>query len=174
MNTLQVFSLTTLLSISLASNAQSMYRCGNTFSQQPCGSDAKEMPLPKERGCEFEENKYTSKCIEERYKKLSANSSVTEKALPLPSDEPATAETLEFARKTCEGRITMQLKDPDSAKFEQPLRLGFRRTSGGQILRDYAVYVNAKNSYGGYTGKKRWTCSFDQLERTVQWVGPHE
>lgn len=71
----------------------------------------------------------------------------------------------------CETAITGQLKDPDSAKFEAPIRMGLRRTPDGLILRDYAVYVNAKNGFGGYTGMRRWTCSLNASESKVLWSG---
>lgn len=126
-------------------SAQTMYRCGNTFSQQPCGQDAKEVAIqgvPQPR-----------------------------KVPPMPVDEPASPETLAAARTMCEAAITGQLKDPASAKFDAPIRMGLRRTPDGVILRDYTVYVNAKNSFGGYTGAKRWTCSLNAAETSVLWSG---
>ena len=45
-----------------------------------------------------------------------------------------------------------QLKDPESAKFDKIWAL-----SGSNGARTVCGYVNAKNSYGGYTGKKMFT-----------------
>jgi len=134
-----------LCSLAALSSAQTMYRCGNTFSQQPCGQDAKEVAIqgvPQPR-----------------------------RLPPMPVDEPASPEVVAAARSMCETAITGQLKDPDSARFEAPIRLGLRRTPDGIILRDYMIYVNAKNSYGGYTGSKRWTCSLNAKETAVLWSG---
>jgi hypothetical protein len=36
-----------LLTLCAAAGAQTMYRCGNTFSQTPCGNDAKASPAPR-------------------------------------------------------------------------------------------------------------------------------
>lgn len=35
--------MATLLALPLAAGAQSVYKCGNTFSQTPCGSDARQI-----------------------------------------------------------------------------------------------------------------------------------
>lgn len=129
-----------------SANGQTMYRCGSTFTQQPCADNAQAINapgVPKPRKME-----------------------------PIPIDSPASLEMLEAARKKCEIAILVQLKDPDSAKFSTPERGGFRRSADRRVLRDYLVAVNAKNSYGGYTGAKLWTCSLDADETRVLWSGP--
>lgn len=130
----------------VSASAQVMYRCGNTFSQQPCGVEAKELPNPGVA----------------QPRKMEA----------MPPDIPASAEMIEAARKMCESSIAAQLKDPDSAKFGSPLRGELRRTAAGNVLRDYYFSVNARNSFGGYTGVKSWTCSLDPAESSVRWSGP--
>lgn len=57
-------------------------------------------------------------------------------ALALASAQPATEKAVIIAVKT-------QLKDPDSAKFR-----GVKEYSPGY----WCGWVNAKNSYGGYSG----------------------
>lgn len=51
---------------------------------------------------------------------------------------------IEAVKKGVRGR----LKDPDSAKFDQPFQ-AVANASGGITV---CGYVNGKNSYGGYTG----------------------
>lgn len=54
--------------------------------------------------------------------------------------------------KACQDTITDHLKDPDSAKFSDwsMHQNGLSWTGGG--------LVNAKNSFGGYTGSSYYTC----------------
>jgi hypothetical protein len=53
-------------------------------------------------------------------------------------------------RKQIDARLVQRLKDPDSRKVE------FGTTAGGLACGT----VNAKNSYGGYTGKQIFTAVF--------------
>jgi hypothetical protein len=60
-------------------------------------------------------------------------------------------------KQVIERYMTHVLKDPESARYEylnMPMR-GWRRTSGGSKF-GYVVCVNvnARNSYGGYTGSQ--------------------
>jgi len=60
-------------------------------------------------------------------------------------------------KKTVENAIREQLKDPDSAKFSgmtSPRKEVM--VENGNFVYGYStcVYVNAKNSYGGYVGKQ--------------------
>ncbi|WP_455865395.1 hypothetical protein [Pantoea agglomerans] len=74
-----------------------------------------------------------------------------------------------------EGAIRDQLKDPDSAKFS-----GFT-TPRKEVMVDQrkfvygystCVFVNAKNSYGGYTGKQLyWTFIRDNKVLRIQSTG---
>lgn len=56
--------------------------------------------------------------------------------------------SLEEFRAVYEPAIKEELKDPDSAKFYWPYY--FSRESNGFLT---CGYLNAKNSYGGYSGK---------------------
>ena len=47
--------------------------------------------------------------------------------------------------------VSSQLRDPDSAQFD-PFDLRFHLVSSGMIV---CGTVNAKNGFGGYTGKQR-------------------
>ena len=63
-----------------------------------------------------------------------------------------------------EAAIKARLKDPYSAKFRfrEPYRGWIKQAKPCKIGYGYLydVYVNAKNSYGGYTGEKRYTYLF--------------
>lgn len=70
------------------------------------------------------------------------------------------------------------LKDADSARIKDVRRGGASmqyqdgRTFPGV---SYFLTINAKNSYGGYTGEKLWTCTFDAAEKNlirVREIGP--
>jgi uncharacterized protein YceK len=75
-----------------------------------------------------------------------------------PSPEAVAAATFSPVPADIEGRIKAQyqvmLKDPYSAvyQFGAPRRAYFRGPSGMVYGYMVAVHVNAKNSYGGYTG----------------------
>lgn len=138
-----------LLLATPATFSQVMYRCGNTFSQQPCGADAKQMDVP--------------------------GAAKVPPPVPVPADTPASPEVIDNAKALCQQRVTAMLKDPDSVKFVSVERAQLRRTGANIVVRDYALLVNAKNSFGGYTGAKRWTCSLDhKSETSIVWAGPVE
>ena len=56
--------------------------------------------------------------------------------------------SLDEFRAVYEAAIKDELKDPDSARFDWPYH--FSRESNGFLT---CGYVNARNSYGGFTGK---------------------
>lgn len=70
---------------------------------------------------------------------------------------------------TCQGSVKKQLKDPDSAKFSdwkawlvthhhKPPTVSSYHPENGDKLYSAGGAVNAKNSYGGYTGDQGWAC----------------
>lgn len=81
-------------------------------------------------------------------------------------------------KELVEGAIKDQLKDPDSAKFYDmsPLRKEVM-VEHRQFVYGYStcVYVNAKNSYGGYTGKKLYWAFIrnNQVLRLNDTEGPY-
>ena len=65
--------------------------------------------------------------------------------------------------ETIPARMSTVLKDPQSARYRfgvpQPAYLNNGWLYGGKVTwQGYLVYfyVNAKNSYGGYTGEEKW------------------
>ncbi|QBC87408.1 hypothetical protein [Mycobacterium avium] len=70
---------------------------------------------------------------------------------------------------TCQGSVKDSLKDPDSAKFsdwkawivthhDKPPAVSNYHPENGDQLYSAGGLVNAKNSYGGYTGNEMWGC----------------
>lgn len=121
-------------------SAQSIYRCGNTFSELPCGPAAKQIGTPPKRSARL-----------------------------LP-DTPPPAEKIATNLATCERTVRASLKDPDSAKIDPLGRVGpdYQYLMGERVAGvNYAISVNAKNSYGGYTGFKTYICGFDATESTL-------
>lgn len=60
-------------------------------------------------------------------------------------------------------------KDPDSVKLGNVIRVGSGQSlkpGVGTIIR-YGADVNAKNSYGAYTGKRVAFCEFDLAEKVI-------
>lgn len=132
-----------VLALSLPAAAQQMYRCGNTFSQQPCGANATVIATP----------------------------GVSQPAV-LPVDNvPADPATVSAAKAACVASIRASLRDPESMKVSDIQRrqidwlepLPPFRTPARVYLAD----VNAKNAFGGYTGEQRWACLFDTQEHSL-------
>jgi len=130
-----------------AASAQQIYRCGNTFSQQPCGLDAKELQIP----------------------------GAGKQPLPL-KDTPPSAQVQDAAKAMCLEQLKASLKDPDSMRVGTVMRFGPKYIEvwdkGNQAFRKtpavlYGVEVNAKNGFGGYTGMKTYRCNLDPSETTV-------
>lgn len=130
--------------------AQGIYRCGNGFTEQPCGADAKVLQAPPARA-------------------------VPVKELP---DNPPPDSVIEANKLSCVAAIRSSMKDPESARITPAKRSGPSVDYfNGQRFNAVSYWVNAngKNSYGGYTGEKLHICSFDPGEkyiiRTAQ-IGP--
>ena len=178
--------------------AQTVYKCGTTYSQTPCGTGQQEVTVKAADPCEAAGNRYSDKCIGRSYspstdkpitladrKKLD---SAATKAMQI-SEEKASRNKqtlaeidrqssdpilIEANKKQCVRQVTYQLKDPESARFGEPLRIGALMDQFmGRPAMSYSVSVNAKNSYGGYTGSKIWFCSFSPDEKAFvrAWTG---
>ena len=143
----KVYLCTVAISVGSSCWAQKMYRCGSTYSQTPCGAEAKEIEI---KGAPAASNGVVSKKLQDN------------------APEELRAKSIEL----CKLAVLGQLKDPDSAKFQNISRSNslerrlpalngpFVKTSG------FNGYVNAKNSYGGYTGNKLFFCSVDYETET--------
>lgn len=127
------------LTAAVGSSAQTMYRCGNNFSQVPCGPDAQRIgPAPP---AELKE----------------------------PVDIPPPADQIAANSAICEAKTRASMKDPESARIKGLSRLGTQlqyyqgRSFYGVT---YFLTVNAKNGYGGYTGDQLYQCVFSPDEKT--------
>jgi len=72
------------------------------------------------------------------------------------------AATAEVSIAAVKKYVLSVLKDPESARFYNV-----------QAFNDNTIvcgYVNAKNSYGGYTGKQVFLVSFDSGRPAVAWI----
>lgn len=113
--------------------AQTVYRCGSTYSATPCGEGQKELKV------------------------MTPSSSGGRKYKPV--DDLATDEMKAGDEKSCFDAVRARLKDPDSAKFSGVSRAVYEAAPGSrQTIVMYSGYVNAKNSYGGYVGPKLFSC----------------
>lgn len=164
-----------------------MYRCGSTYSQTPCGAGQKEIEVKADDPCELESNKYSSTCIMRPSKPyLSKPSAIEEKrqaadmkvkkerdewnkkAIDQINLATPDAALVDENKRTCIARVTALLKDPESARFGNTIRMGAELDPrDGMLIPSvmYTVMVNAKNSYGGYTGSKPYLCVFSANEK---------
>lgn len=148
MHTIQYVTLAILAASTFAVHAQTMYRCGSTYADQPCALDAKVLNAPKP------------------------------KAARLP-DLAAAPEVEKRAKEMCRRALMGTLKDPESARFGMIYRgaldqITDQQTGKNYEVRRYGARINAKNSYGGYTGEKRFGCAFNYEETELTWAGPAE
>jgi hypothetical protein len=168
-------------------DAQTMYRCGTTYSQTPCGAGQKEIDVKVDDPCESETNRYSSGCIMRPSKPYSTKLSAAEekrqaiekkakeerdegnkKAIGKINLTVPDSALVDENKKTCVSQVTYLLKDPESAKFGNVLRMGAELDSQHGVPTPsvwYMVMVNAKNSYGGYTGSKSFICVFSTDEK---------
>lgn len=136
--------LAALVCVAAPVGAQAVYRCGNTFSQQPCGPGATVPESHQPRPGTF----------------ITAP----------PLDAPASPEVVAAAKAACAARLRqdVEFKDPDSVKVLGIERAGFVPVPNGEArLRVYLMRVNAKNSYGGYVGPKDYLCYVDRADERL-------
>jgi hypothetical protein len=142
-----------MLVCATTSYAQKVYRCGSAYTATPCGSDARQINIP---------------VASPVGPGASIDFAAHERKLRQRVPDVQTSESQITANKlACVAGVRSALKDPDSAKFEPVTRTGSQISyeNGLYVPRvHYAVNVNAKNSYGGYTGAKPWFCLFDALD----------
>lgn len=171
--------LATSLSLGAPSAAQTLYKCGNTYSQTPCAADAKKIEVKPAVGvdCSSHNHMFTEAC---RGNSSSGDADSVSKARDkvkkqieaLPPSVPPTADVIEANKKRCLAQIMAMLKDPESARVGEVTRSArpepdYDSAGGWFPSISYTVIINAKNSYGGYTGSKLWSCSFDLKEREI-------
>ena len=158
---------------------QTIYKCGSTFSQTPCAADAKKIEVKPAVGIDCSDYKNTlsdacrSKTASNAATEVSeARAKVQKQIDALPPTLPPPPEVVDANKKRCVARILAMLKDPESARVGEVSRASgpapdYESIRGWFPSIAYTVSVNAKNSYGGYTGSKTWLCSFDLSEKEL-------
>lgn len=145
-----------------------IYKCGNIWSQTPCAPDAK-LVAP---GAPAQTNEADGR-------RFPPGPGSRTASLPKAPDLPATPQVVEHAKALCESAIREQLKDPESARIRNTRRgeAETHCTTPPTFVRYYWMFVNAKNSYGGYVGEKPYRCDLNIAESAVMRVtqiGPGE
>ena len=196
--------------LALSAEAQTMYRCGNTFSQTPCGSDAQKVPVPLPGNCNDMQFRDSPSCVEkERVQRQERMKILREQAEQDLARDRAAAEKRKLERdeliqratapykeagklleenkdrpppspavvrqniQACTQAVRSTLKDPESARIGDAKRdrRTYDDTRGTVVVGvSYLVEVNAKNSFGAYTGMKTHTCFFDMNESKLLFV----
>lgn len=136
-----LFTVATLLLIPVCVGAQTIYRCGNTFSKTPCGVGASEFAVVQD----------------------DAPKVAPVKVDPIKVDAMK-AECLSMIRNR------PQWKDRDSLKISNPLRMPSetRQVDGASVsVIPYHAFVNAKNSYGAYAGDRSAFCYANETETKI-------
>lgn len=135
-----------LLCLSISASAQTMYRCGNTFSQQPCSAGAKEVPT-----------------------------SGVPQPIVATVASPDQVEKMKVACRSWITNVP-SWKDRSSIQIGEIKRLDpERRDVAGrsQLVVPYMALVNAKNSMGGYTGERPYGCYTNGDEtKIIDWYQP--
>ena len=123
-------------------SAQNVYKCGNTYSETPCATDAKPMD---------------SGLIKPQAPRVAPSAEKVQRNMDL-----------------CKSVLRSSLKDPNSAQIKDETRLS-KLMDGVNFSTferfpavGYSMQVNAKNSYGGYTGYKTGICYFDLAEEKIK------
>lgn len=124
---------------STGAHAQGVYRCGNTFSERPCGPDAKQIMAPPMKETLRADTPPSADVI-------AANLALCERVTRAKMKDP------ESAKITPIGRVGPAFM----------YRAG-KRVQGVA----YHIAANGKNSYGGYTGEKLHVCGFDAAEQAL-------
>lgn len=166
----------------MAAFSQTVYKCGNVYSQNPCASDAKKIDVKPAMGidcsqwnnmssesCRLENNSAEKIEKENQIKENKEKEKIQKEINNLPPLAEFSKESIEKKKNQCINRIMANLKDPDSimvGKFEIdkiPVRSPFQINRGGKWAAGITslVAINAKNSHGGYVGAHYWICYFD-------------
>jgi hypothetical protein len=130
-----VVMLLAVASVAMTSqgHAQGVYKCGRTYQQAPCTGSGQELRIHSDSASHFSDTPM-----------LKVRSTVHTSA-------KEAAEIFKSQRHL----VLDKLKDPDSAKFQGVKVFQFMALDQMQTM--ICGTLNAKNSYGGYTGSKLFT-----------------
>ena len=149
-----------LTGVTVCTAAQTMYRCGSTYSQTPCGAEQKKIEMKTDDPCELEGNKYSSTCIMRPSKPYSSqpsnsNSSYSPELEKLRKNYlQAKKEADEAITRHCAGKSILGpiigMSEADLScieKYRQPEKVNTTTTAAGEskqyIFRDHgrATYL---------------------------------
>lgn len=157
-----------------AAQAQGVYKCGSTYSQTPCAPDAQKIEVKAAPvDCSSLAHTFTDACKPKPVERPQAAMVRVQKEIDaLPRTPPPPRDVIDANKQLCRARVLSLLKDPESARVEEVRRAegpapDYDSAMGWFPSISYNLRVNAKNSYGGYTGTKLWACSFDLKEREI-------
>lgn len=203
-----------LVALAGVCQAQTMYRCGNTYSQQACSSEAKAIPIPAPGSCLDEHMRFSQYCKDQESKKQriavqdeeqqsadrkarsERNASFQNKQnenaiedyksqlisqgkdstlqIEARNKRPALSPSkIQSNKIRCISEIRATLKDPQSAIFGSVERT---KPANDYTLKPitpsawYLVTVNAKNSFGAFTGMEKKYCAFDLEENNILYI----
>lgn len=122
--------------------AQGVYKCGNTYSQNPCAADAKPLDVGQAKPVVRVKDEATP---EQRERSLERCQEAVRRRMKDP----------ESTRFRDVDRL-----GPGEARVPAPR---------GQMTAvvSYSGWVNAKNAFGGYVGDRLFTCRLDRAEANV-------
>jgi hypothetical protein len=159
--------------------AATLYKCGSTFSQTPCATDARKIEVKPAVGvdCSDYKNMFSDACRTKPGSDIpndvsAARAKVQKQIDAMPPTASPSPGVVDANKKRCLARIMTMLKDPESARVGEVSRApgpapDYETTRGWFPSIAYTLSINAKNSYGGYTGSKTWLCSFDLAEKEL-------
>ena len=176
---MRIYIAAALALVSSAASAQSVYKCGNTYSQTPCAADSKELsivdsgksttadtdwPVELTRRIAYPDKPSSNSKIERLYKAAQKEISDFGALTPPPAARVDANKTL------CLEHAKRGLFDPMSAQITPVIR-----SEAAEVTTDtgntkylavvaYTTTVNAKNRYGAYVGAKHFVCYFDLKE----------
>ncbi|MEN9539816.1 MAG: hypothetical protein RLZZ126_2051 [Pseudomonadota bacterium] len=151
--------------LGLGVQAQTVYKCGNNYSQTMCAYDAPKVDARPALSHGYSSSGTTNSSDKELER-------IKRQIAALPPIIPPSPEIIEANKTRCRAGILARLRDPESARIQTFFRLE-KPLPRYEILKGwfpgivYTVDVNAKNGFGGYTGSKSWTCSFDLKEQEL-------
>lgn len=133
-----LFTAATLLLLPTYVSAQTMYRCGNTFSQHPCGADAQ----------------------------VIATVGVVQPERNVDPAKITTMQT--ECQQWIRDKPSWKDRDSVKVSMPVRGKLDTRTVKGvGQMVVPYRAMVNAKNSYGAYQGENTYTCYANRDESKI-------
>lgn len=101
---LQLAAVLMASACTMQAGAQTMYKCGTTYSQTPCGAGQKEIEVKVDDPCDSEANKYSSACIMRPYKPHQPTAAEKKQALALDKLEKQREQ--DAARRAEESRVS--------------------------------------------------------------------